>query len=56
MNFTVNGGTLTAKYGPAIYMPGQVNLTITDGTLNGGISLRMGQVDISGGTINCHHR
>ena len=52
MNFTVNGGTLTAKYGPAIYMPGQVNLTITDGTLNGGISLRMGQVDISGGTIN----
>ena len=52
MNFTVNGGTLTAEYGPAIYMPGQVNLTITDGTLNGGISLRMGQVDISGGTIN----
>mgnify|MGYP005799759495 CR=1 FL=1 len=52
MNFTVNGGTLTAESGPAIYMPGQVNLTITDGTLNGGISLRMGQVDISGGTIN----
>ena len=52
MNFTVNGGTLTAEYGPAIYMPGQVNLTITDGTLNGGISLRMGQVNISGGTIN----
>lgn len=52
MNFIVNGGTLTAKQGPAIYMPGQVNLTITDGTLNGGISLRMGQVNISGGTIN----
>ena len=52
MNFTVNGGILTAESGPAIYMPGQVNLTITDGTLNGGISLRMGQVDISGGTIN----
>lgn len=52
MNFEVNGGTLTAKYGPAIYMPGQVNLTITNGTLNGGISLRMGQVNISGGTIN----
>ena len=52
MNFTVNGGTLTAKYGPAIYMPGQVNLIITDGVLNGGISLRMGQVSISGGTIN----
>ncbi len=52
MNFTVNGGTLTAKQGPAIYMPGQVELTITGGTLNGGISLRMGQVNISGGTIN----
>ena len=52
MNFTVNGGTLTAKHGPAIYMPGQVNLSITDGVLNGGISLCMGQVSISGGTIN----
>ena len=52
MNFTVNGGTLTAKHGPAIYMPGQGNLSITDGVLNGGISLRMGQVSISGGTIN----
>ena len=52
MNFTVNGGTLTARHGPAIYMPGQVNLSITDGVLNGGISLRMGQVSISGGTIN----
>ena len=52
MNFTVNGGTLTAKHGPAIYMPGQVNLSITNGVLNGGISLRMGQVSISGGTIN----
>ncbi len=52
MNFTVNGGILTAESGPAIYMPGQVNLTITGGTLNGGISLRMGQVNISGGTIN----
>ena len=52
MNFTVKGGTLTAQQGPAIYMPGQGNLTITAGTLNGGISLRMGQVHISGGTIN----
>ena len=51
MNFTVNGGELTAQYGPAIYMPGQGELTITDGVLNGGISLRMGQVNISGGTI-----
>ena len=52
MNFEINGGTLTAKEGPAIYMPNQVKLTITNGTLNGGVSLRMGQVDISGGTIN----
>lgn len=52
MNFTVNGGTLTAAQGPAIYMPGQVALNISGGTLNGGVSLRMGQVNISGGTIN----
>ena len=52
MNFEVNGGTLTANYGPAIYMPGQVNLKITGGELNGGVSLRMGQVTITGGTIN----
>ena len=52
MNFEINGGTLTAKQGPAIYMPGQGKLTVTNGTLNGGISLRMGQVNISGGTIN----
>ncbi len=52
MNFEVNGGTLTADYGPAIYMPGQMKLKITDGEINGGVSLRMGQVDISGGTIH----
>ncbi len=52
MNFIVNGGTLTAREGPAIYQSGQCELTITGGTLNGGISLRMGQVNISGGTIN----
>ena len=52
MNFEVHGGTIAAAQGPAIYMPGQVSLTITDGTLNGGISLRMGQVNISGGIIN----
>ena len=52
MNFEVHGGTLTATDGPAIYMPGQVELTMTNGILNGGISLRMGQVNISGGTIN----
>lgn len=52
MNFTVKSGTLTAVQGPAIYMPGQVSLNISGGTLNGGVSLRMGQVNISGGTIN----
>ena len=52
MNFEINGGTLTAEEGPAIYMPNQVKLTITNGTLNGGVSLRMGQVNISGGVIN----
>lgn len=52
MNFVVNGGVVTAEQGPAIYMPGQVELTVTGGTLNGGVSLRMGQVNISGGTFN----
>lgn len=52
MNFIVNGGTLSANQGPAIYQSGQCELTVTGGTLNGGISLRMGQVNISGGTIN----
>ena len=52
MNFEVNGGELNTTGGPAIYMPGQMTLKITGGTLNGGISLRMGQVTISGGTIN----
>ena len=52
MNFIITNGTLTAKKGPAIYMPGPVALTISGGTLNGGVSLRMGKVNISGGTIN----
>lgn len=52
MSFVVNGGVVTAEQGPAIYMPGQVELTVTGGTLSGGVSLRMGQVNISGGTFN----
>ena len=52
MSFEVNGGEITTTNGPAIYMPGPISLTITGGTLNGGVSLRMGQVNISGGTIN----
>lgn len=51
MNFIINGGTLTALQGAAIYMPGQVNLEINGGTLNGGINIRMGQVTINGGNI-----
>ena len=52
MNFIINGGTLTSKKSEAIYMPGQQTLTITGGTINGGISARMGQINISGGEIN----
>lgn len=49
LNVTVNGGVLTAKEGPAIYMSSPVGCTITGGTLNGGISIRMGVINISGG-------
>ena len=52
MNFEITGGTLTAKYGPAIYMPGPISLKISGGTFNGGVSLRMGKINISGGTFN----
>lgn len=52
MHFEVNGGVLTALRGPSIYMPNQVSLKITNGVLNGGISVRMGTITIAGGTIN----
>ena len=52
MNFEVNGGTLTSKQSEAIYMPGQVSLVVNDGVINGGISTRMGQITVNGGTIN----
>lgn len=52
MYFEINGGTLTTEAGMSIYMPNQVSLKVTDGTLNGGISVRMGTITISGGTIN----
>lgn len=52
VHFEVNGGTLTAQNGPSVYMPTPVDLKITAGTLNGGISARMGKIDISGGVIN----
>lgn len=49
LNVTVNGGELTAKEGPAIYMSSPVGCTITGGILTGGISIRMGVINISGG-------
>ena len=52
MNFTINGGTLTSSLSEAIYMPGQQVCEINGGTINGGISTRMGQITINGGTIN----
>lgn len=51
MYFTVNDGVVKAKYGPAVYVPGQVGLNVNGGTLNGGISLRMGTLNIKGGVI-----
>ena len=52
MFFEINGGTLTTEAGMSVYMPDQVNLKMTGGTLNGGILVRMGTITISGGTIN----
>ena len=54
--FTVNGGTLSAKSGTAIYAP-QINgeTKITGGTLTGiesGIEIRAGKLTVTGGTIN----
>ena len=51
MNFYVSGGVLNSEV-QTIYMPGQVKLTISGGELNGGVTARMGQIDISGGVIN----
>lgn len=51
MDFTVNAGVVKAKYGPAVYIPGQVGLTVNGGTLTGGISIRMGTLNITGGVI-----
>ena len=51
MTFVVSGGTIEAAMGPAIYMPGPISLDVTGGKILGGISLRMGKVNISGGVI-----
>ena len=52
MNFTVKSGSLVSKYSEAIYMPGQGVLTITGGEIIGGISMRMGTLNMSGGTVS----
>ena len=52
MNFYIKGGLLKSNRYPAIYMPGQVDLVMRGGTLDGGIVARMGQIVIEGGTIN----
>lgn len=52
MNFYIEGGILKSNRYPAIYMPGQVDLVMRGGTLEGGIVVRMGQIAIEGGTIN----
>lgn len=52
MVFNVNGGTLSSKEGPAVYMPGPISYTMSDGTINGGLLFRMGLIDIKGGKIN----
>lgn len=51
MNVYVKGGTLTAKMGPAIYMPSDGLLNIAGGTINGGVMARMGDITITGGEI-----
>ena len=52
MNFTIKSGSLISKYSEAIYMPGQGILTITGGNIVGGISMRMGTLNMSGGTVS----
>lgn len=49
LTVVINGGELTAKKGPAIYMPSPVGCTVTGGVINGGLSVRMGVINISGG-------
>ena len=52
MNFTIKSGSLISKYSEAIYMPGHGILTITGGNIVGGISMRMGTLNMSGGTVS----
>ena len=53
MEIEINGGTITSETDAAIYMPcAGSSITVNGGTLNGGISARMGNITINGGTIN----
>lgn len=49
--FVVNGGTLTSDW-QTVYLANPVGLTINGGTFNGGLAVRMGKININGGTIN----
>lgn len=51
MNYYIHGGILDGGDRLTVYMPGQVNLEVTGGELRGGILARMGQINITGGTI-----
>ena len=52
MNFDIIGSTLTSSVSEAVYMPAQGILNITAGSvLNGGISARMGQINIDDSTV-----
>lgn len=52
VKITINGGTLTSDTDATMYLPGPCEVIVNDGILNGGISARMGDVTINGGTIN----
>jgi hypothetical protein len=51
MNVTITGGEVHSERNLGIYMPGQTYLNIYGGIIRGGILLRMGQVEITGGEI-----
>lgn len=51
MVFNVNGGNLISTGDIAVYMPGPISFTMTDGNVVGGLQFRMGDVNISGGKV-----
>ena len=50
-NAVINGGTFNTTQGFAVYKPTPGTLTINGGVFNGGISFRMGTLNINGGEI-----